>query len=478
MSPTRSGLAALAALAIVAVVVGAAAAVSPLIPVGLAAALTLGLLYLRAPYAVPLTVVAADTYNAPVAEVLSFNVFLSDLVIVPALPLLLCRPPSLASLAPVRSPLAAMLVLATASTLAAADPVRSLVGTLQLAEFTVLILLTVAAVRNEREVRRVLVGAGAVLALDAALAVGQLVGIIPLPQLALAAGEEGGRVTGLSGNALGAYLVFGLALCIPALASQGAGRLAARLACLLFTVALVATGIRSAWLSALVVILVSVVLSWSYRRSLGQSKVLKAIAALVTVPVVAVVAVVLSGRGGAYLARLESLPRFAEAAPGSTTYSRLRFWEVSLEMLADHPLLGVGLKNWQVLKQPYGLPDVLVGMSTRPISDPHHGLLEVAAERGLLGLAAYLALTVVTVRALQRRRECGFFSWTALPLLVVLVSRPAAEMLGGDVGTDKLWAVALGLTAALLRPTTGQAAEDSATSPVLSSPTLIGSKGL
>jgi len=69
---------------------------------------------------------------------------------------------------------------------------------------------------------------------------------------------------------------------------------------------------------------------------------------------------------------------------------RLQMWYITLNMVSDAPLLGVGLGNWELV---YPLYDY--GRNIDPTHNPlrpHNDLLWVWAEEGTLGLLAYLAL--------------------------------------------------------------------------------------
>ncbi len=64
---------------------------------------------------------------------------------------------------------------------------------------------------------------------------------------------------------------------------------------------------------------------------------------------------------------------------------RLAHWEAALGMVRDHPLLGVGIGNYVPVYPAYAVP----GWAD-PLGHAHNYYLHIAAEAGLLGLAAYL----------------------------------------------------------------------------------------
>ncbi len=66
---------------------------------------------------------------------------------------------------------------------------------------------------------------------------------------------------------------------------------------------------------------------------------------------------------------------------------RLAHWQAAVAMFSDHPLLGVGIGNYVPAYPAYALP----GWED-PLGHAHNYYLHVAAEGGLVGLAAYLVL--------------------------------------------------------------------------------------
>ncbi|MFY8117823.1 MAG: O-antigen ligase family protein, partial [Roseateles sp.] len=67
---------------------------------------------------------------------------------------------------------------------------------------------------------------------------------------------------------------------------------------------------------------------------------------------------------------MESLPAFREMGEGRSVGSRFRLWQIALDMVRDHPLLGVG---------PMHFADTYNGIGAHP----HNIYLQIAAEYGL-----------------------------------------------------------------------------------------------
>ncbi|MDY7039579.1 MAG: O-antigen ligase family protein [Chloroflexota bacterium] len=66
---------------------------------------------------------------------------------------------------------------------------------------------------------------------------------------------------------------------------------------------------------------------------------------------------------------------------------RLAHWQAALDMWTDRPWLGVGIGNYAVVYPAYSLPKW-----HDPLGHAHNYYLNIAAEAGLVGLAAYLLL--------------------------------------------------------------------------------------
>jgi O-antigen ligase len=81
---------------------------------------------------------------------------------------------------------------------------------------------------------------------------------------------------------------------------------------------------------------------------------------------------------------------------------RPMIWKATLEMIAARPLLGHGLGTYVVVYPAYRLPEYFLRPKATNVTDhAHNELLEIAAEQGLIGLAATLWLWSTAV-------WCGF----------------------------------------------------------------------
>ncbi len=86
-------------------------------------------------------------------------------------------------------------------------------------------------------------------------------------------------------------------------------------------------------------------------------------------------------------------------APKSVRY-RLEYWQSTLALLRDRPLMGSGLANFRPRYLQYKLPQ-----SSEEILDPHNFVLDVWANAGMFGLIALLSLLVLTLQSMRTRPE-------------------------------------------------------------------------
>jgi O-antigen ligase len=75
-----------------------------------------------------------------------------------------------------------------------------------------------------------------------------------------------------------------------------------------------------------------------------------------------------------------------------STVERLAHWIAGLRMFAAHPILGVGAGNYDAAYAMYALPDW-----PDALGHAHNYYINAAAETGILGLVAFLALTSATL---------------------------------------------------------------------------------
>lgn len=192
-------------------------------------------------------------------------------------------------------------------------------------------------------------------------------------------------------NELAAILVPAVAFAAFALAAvRGAFvRVALVLGTLIFSIALFLTESRGGLIGLAVTFVVALVLAGRLR------------------PQAFAVVLIVSALGVSYytlVAPPESLTRLTEfSASGGT--GRTDLWSIGGEMIRDHPLVGVGLANFQIVEPIYAsgtinLPSVAFIVDTPKVA--HNTYLEVLAELGLIGLVLFIVIVLSALRLALR----------------------------------------------------------------------------
>ncbi|MBI5955573.1 MAG: O-antigen ligase family protein [Chloroflexi bacterium] len=121
---------------------------------------------------------------------------------------------------------------------------------------------------------------------------------------------------------------------------------------------------------------------------------------------------------------------------------RMAHWQAALGMLAASPITGVGIGNYEAAYPAYALP----GWED-PLGHAHNYYLNIAAETGLVGLGAYLALLATAFGLCwwaQRRSVSSFARALAVGTLGALVAQSTHNLF------DNLWVHGMWTYAGLL----------------------------
>jgi len=92
----------------------------------------------------------------------------------------------------------------------------------------------------------------------------------------------------------------------------------------------------------------------------------------------------------------EQLGRFSTMGEDPTSQRRLTYWHDGLEIMRQHPVLGVGYKNWIPYYRTFYDPEGQV---------PHNIFIEAGAELGYTGLGAFVFLIGVNLLVNARTRR-------------------------------------------------------------------------
>ncbi len=83
---------------------------------------------------------------------------------------------------------------------------------------------------------------------------------------------------------------------------------------------------------------------------------------------------------------------FTNPSPDNYANSeRVAHWVAGINMFVDHPLLGVGIGNYQDAYPAYQL-----GIFVVPLGHAHNYYINIAAEAGLLGLTAFILFSLAS----------------------------------------------------------------------------------
>ena len=238
-------------------------------------------------------------------------------------------------------------------------------------------------------------------------------------------------VTGLQSNVnlYAGYLLLLLPWCgCGAIVLRGGWRITATLAAMAVAGMILLVQSRAAWLGLAAAAGVAGCLAVGHARLLGLSgSVRRGILGLFATGLAAVVAI--GTVTGSDTAVGRSLERLLVARPhqaaGPTDGGRTMIWRVTARMIADHPLAGVGAGNFTVrLHEYYGGADLdFTNLSSDNWVEPHNDFLWVAAEKGLPGLIAFVAMFIAAAWSLRRALRAATApadAWLAVATLATL----------------------------------------------------------
>jgi O-antigen ligase len=139
--------------------------------------------------------------------------------------------------------------------------------------------------------------------------------------------------------------------------------------------------------------------------------------------------------------KYRSVEHAFQAGHSNSTQARIDVWRSSLQMIRDHPVLGIGPDNFQRLYAPTrvqdkyntlcppGLGYMQPGAGSEPcLSHPHDEFLDFWLSAGILGLISYLWLLYVFWREGLRLWRGPHDSWVRALALAVM-----AGMLAGMI---------------------------------------------
>jgi len=290
-------------------------------------------------------------------------------------------------------------------------------------------------------------------------------------------------------NLFAAWLLLLLPWCVCGMAELGGGwRIVAAMAAVAATGLVVILQSRAAWLGLAAGGLAAGLVILGHVRSLAVPvRIRRAVAAALAGSLAA--GAILAGLAGtdtslgrAIQARVVTRPHQAE---GPTDGGRLMVWGLTARMIADQPLTGVGAGNFTIRLHEYFGPDKVAEapdfsqLSSDNWIEPHNDFLWVFAEKGLPGLAAFLAVFVaagLAVRRVLRGPSSPTAGRLAVASLAALVSYLVVSLFDfplDRVSHQVVLAVHLGVLALLGHEVGGAAGRQSVPGPLLAVPLAL-----
>ncbi|MEV6631025.1 O-antigen ligase family protein [Actinoplanes sp. NPDC051470] len=306
-------------------------------------------------------------------------------------------------------PFAGALVSFALATVIASDVLASAVGFIRYAEIFVLVPVAVAmSLRDRLDVR---LTAGAIIAVtvvEGAYGVYQY-----LSGTGASYGGEFVRAVGTFGPeqvmALAALLGYGLVVTLAlALAMRGRPRIGLLAVCGFLVLALGFTLSRGAWIATAAALLV-LLFVWRWRA-----------AAFLCLMAVLGAAILMWSAGsdadpsGSRLdQRLTSIVSVG-SSPDQSVRDRYALWAAARAIWADHPVVGVGMKDFVAYRDSYSsvelsagsdVGDPTSGVTRQALMSPHNQYLMVLSEQGTVGILAFGGLLVTMAAGAVRRRR-------------------------------------------------------------------------
>jgi O-antigen ligase len=352
-------------------------------------------------------------------------------------------------------PYAAAVTAFAAATVTATDVGESVRGFVRYTELFVLVPLAAAmAVRDRKDT---FVVAGSIVAatlLEGAVGVYQYLtktGASYAGQYIRAVGTLGADQVLAMGAVIGYGLLVTLAL---GLALRGRPRVLLVAAAAFLAVPLYLSLSRGAWIATAAAVAVMLTV-YSWRVAAGL---------LATTVLVVVVLTASGGAGAAFGERLTSIVS-SGSEPDRSVRDRYALWSTAVGIWKDHPVFGVGMKDFVEYRDSYApmglsagsdVDDPRSGFRREPLLSAHNQYLMVTAEQGTVGALAFGGLIgTLSVTSVRRRRSETAQEVTEEQRFLDLVA-PAVmtwtliDFLYGDIGagpTGVLLAILLGLVA-------------------------------
>ena len=352
-------------------------------------------------------------------------------------------------------PFAALVFALAVATLTGTDVLASSQGFVRNAELFLLIpIATAMSMRDRFDVLLITGSLVALTAIEGGLGIYQYVtktGASYAGQFTRAVGTFGADAVVALGTVIGYGIVVTLAM---GLAQRGRPRvlLLGLTGFLLIPLGLSLT--RGAWIATAIAVIV-MLFAHSWRIAVG-------LLATATLAVAFYVAAASGTSAPAFSERITSI--FSSGSePDQSVKDRYALWGAAVDIWADHPVVGVGLKDFPTYRDSYAslelsagsdVDDPTGGFRREPLLSPHNQYLLVLSEQGSVGILAFGGLLLSMLIGGFRRRPREYLPGPEQRMLSLIAPGVMVwtmiNFLYGDVGAGPLGvvlAVLLGVVA-------------------------------
>ena len=207
-----------------------------------------------------------------------------------------------------------------------------------------------------------------------------------------------------------------------------AGDTAYALSTLMLFASLILARSRSGWISLTIAVTASILLMIRYMMGSRSRPYLRRVwRKLFVLFILAVIVFFMANRLMPFTDELTfELKTLFAGAPLKTNIQRIFIWQCTLNMILDYPVTGVGVGNFKIEYPRYrSLAEREIAGGRTRIERTHNDYLQIAAETGVFGLAAFLWVIVLSLhnsRKVLRSRTGSMWKATTVALTGGLIA--------------------------------------------------------
>jgi O-antigen ligase len=148
---------------------------------------------------------------------------------------------------------------------------------------------------------------------------------------------------------------------------------------------------RAVWMGLLISsIIVFFIYVFIYRGNLLFKRMRMAVLAVTILFIAALAGIVIAGVNDSQNPYIKQFISIADPT-SFQNINRIKTWTLTMEMIRDHPLTGVGAGNWQIVS-PHYFTGKFSGVEELNWIRPHNDFLWVFSEKGIIGFTLFLAI--------------------------------------------------------------------------------------